>query len=202
MRQLVSTHRATPAAFREALGNVPPSERDTWIDQVFGLADLPEDGPELPRGCVPYLPSPVDTLVRVIEHANVQSNDVFVDVGSGLGRATAFTHLVTGAAAIGIEIQSSLVRGSRDLATRLNASRVTVIHGDASRLAGYITIGSVFFLYCPFSGARLNGVLDDLEAIARTRPIRICCVALRLPSRSWLTAVSIADELAIYRSTY
>ena len=200
MRQLLSTCGATPAVFRESLANVPPSERDAWIDHVFGLAELPEDGPELPRGCVPYLPSSVDTLIRAADLANVQAHDVFVDVGSGLGRAAAFMHLLTGAGAIGIEIQESLVRGSRELAARLNAPRVAVVHGDAARLTGYMMIGSVFFLYCPFGGARLNGVLDDLESIAGTRPIRICCVDLPLPPRRWLTAVSVAGDLAVYRS--
>lgn len=201
MRWLLSTSRASPAAFRAALTDQPPSERDSWLDQVFGLGELPDDGPDLPRGCVPYLPSSVDTLLRMVEYANVQTNDVFVDVGSGLGRATVLTHFLTGAAAIGLEIQSSLVRSSRALAARLNASRVSVIEGDAAHLTGYITIGSVFFLYCPFGGERLARVLDNLEAIARIRQIRVCCVDLPLPSRPWLTPMSVAGNLAIYQST-
>lgn len=200
MRRLLSAGRATPAVFRESLTNVPPTERDAWVDHVFGLDDLPEDGPELPRGCVPYLPTSVDTLLRLVEYANVQSDDMFVDIGSGIGRATAFVHLLTGAGAIGIEIQESLVRGARELAARLNAPRVAVVHGDAARLTGYMMTGSVFFLYCPFGGARLNGVLDNLESIARTRRIRICCVDLPLPPRPWLTAVSVANDLAVYQS--
>jgi len=200
MRWLLSTGRAPPAAFHAALTSVPASERDGWLDRVFELGELPDDGPELPSGCVPYLPSSVDTLLRMVELAEVQSGDVFVDVGSGLGRATALTHLLTGAGAIGLEIQSALVRGSRDLASRLNAPRVAVIEGDAVRLTRYIMIGSVYFFYCPFGGERLDRVLDDLEAIARTRRIRVCSVSLPLPSRSWLTPVSWSNDLTVYRS--
>ena len=56
---------------------------------------------------MPYLPCPVDTLLRVIEHAPLGAADVFVDVGSGLGRAAALVHLLTGARAVGLEVQPS-----------------------------------------------------------------------------------------------
>jgi SAM-dependent methyltransferase len=200
MRWALSTRRAGPLEFRAALMNVPESERDGWLDQVFGLEGLPSDGPELPRGCVPYLPSPVATLLRVIDVAEVRSDDVFVDIGSGLGRVTALTHFLTGASAMGLEIQPELVRSARELASRLNAERVSVVEGDAVKLTGSLTIGSVFFLYCPFSGDRLEQVMDNLEVIARTREIRVCSVDLPLPSRSWLTPVLLSGDLAIYRS--
>lgn len=190
MRALLSRGQAPPALFRAALTTIPPAERDAWLNLVFELDELPDDGPDLPRGCAPYIPCPVDTLLQMIEHADVRSDDVFVDVGSGLGRAAALIHVLTGAAAIGIEIQSGLVRSSRDLMKRLNASRVSVVEGDATRLTGFITIGSVFFLYCPFSGERLKLVLNGLESIARIRQIRVCCVDLPLPSCPWLTPMS------------
>ena len=189
------------ALFRSSLLAVPPAERDAWVDRVLRLDGLPEDGPELPKGCAPYLPCPVDALLRVVEHAPVRATDVFVDVGSGVGRAAAFVHLLTGAGAIGIEIQPRLVRAGRELAARLLVSRVSCVEGDAARLTGFIAVGSVFFLYCPFSGERLAKVLADLEQIARARPIRICCVDLPLPPCTWLeSGVSLGNDLTIYRS--
>jgi SAM-dependent methyltransferase len=200
VRASLSTRRVSRRAFLAALKALPEGDRDSWLNQVFGLEALPSDSPELPRGCVPYLPSSVNTLLRMIELAEMRPDDVFVDVGSGLGRATLLTHLLTGAGAIGIEIQSELVRRSRELASRLNTERVRVVEGDAVTLTGYIAIGSVFFLYCPFSGERLERVIDDLELIAQTRVIHVCSVDLPLPARSWLTPVSISDDLAVYRS--
>jgi hypothetical protein len=74
--------------------------------------------------------------------------------------------------------------------------------GHAAHLTGLIAIGSVFFFYCPFGGGRLERVLDDLEGIARTRQIRVCCVDLPLPSRPWLTLASPPfGDLGVYRST-
>ena len=203
MRALIATNQATPAAFRAALTGVPPADRDSWLDMVLGLAELADDGPDLPRGGVPYLPCPVETILRMVDQAEVRATDVFVDIGSGVGRTTALTHFLTGAGAIGLEIQSGLVRQSRDLSKRLNAPRVSVVAGDAARLTGLITIGSVFFFYCPFSGQRLEKVLNDLESIALTREIRVCAVNLPLPHRPWLVPVlSPSGDLAVYRSTH
>jgi len=158
---------------------------------------------DLSRGCLPSTPCPVEALIRMVDHARVQPDDVFVDIGSGLGRAAALTHLMTGASAIGLEIQSALVRSSRDLAKSWRGSRVSVVHGDAAELTGFIGIGSVFFLYCPFSGERLERVLLELEAIARTRQIRVCCVDMPSIACSWLTPVSPpSDGVAVYMSTH
>jgi SAM-dependent methyltransferase len=202
IRSLIENALASPGVVRAALTSVPARERDAWLDLLFGLDSIPADGPELPRGCVPYLPCPVDALLRLVEHAEVQASDVFVDVGSGVGRAAALVHLLTGAAAIGIEIQPALVLASRELAARLPGSRLSTIEGDAVRLAGSIADASIFFLYCPFSGQRLEQILDHIEPIARTRQIRVCSVDLPLPPRSWLTLVSQSSgDLAVYRST-
>lgn len=198
----IERRRHDPSAFRAALLGVPPAERDAWVDRVLGLGDLPEDGPALPRGCVPYLPCPVDALLRMVEEAPVTASDVFVDVGSGLGRAAVLVHLLTGAAAVGLEIQPGLVRAARNLAAHLQLSRVAFVEGDAAEHAGLIPIGSVFFLYCPFSGERLAKVLAHLEPIARTRTIRVGCVDLPLPPCSWLALEPPrSGDLAIHRST-
>lgn len=191
----------TPLAFRAVLTSVPVLDRDAWLDTVLELGPLPEDGPELPRGCIPYLPCPVDTLLRAAEHADIGPSDLFVDVGSGVGRAAVLMHLLTGASAVGIEIQRDLIAASRALTTRLNVTSFSVVEGDAVKLTGSITGGTVFFLYCPFGGQHLEKVLDDLEPIARARAIRVCSVNLPLPARPWLALESTAaGDLSVYRS--
>ncbi len=161
-----------------------------------------DDGPELPTDGVPYLPCSVDVLLRMVDQAPVGASDVFVDVGAGVGRAATLVHLLTGAAVIGLEVQPALVRAARDLAAGLHLSRVSFFEGDAIELAGHIALGSVFFLYCPFSGDRLTTMLACIEPIARTRAIRVSCVDLPLPPCSWLTRdPQLSGDLTIYRST-
>ena len=189
-------------AFRAALLEVPARARDAWVDLVLGLEEVPDDGPALPAGGVPYLPASVEVLLRVVDETPVGASDVFVDIGAGPGRAVALIHLLTGAGAIGIEVQPELVRAAHALTARLGLSRVRCIEGDAAAVAGFMVVGSVFFLNCPFGGARLAKVLDDLEPIARTRPLSVCCVLLPLPARPWLARDAARDgELEIYRST-
>jgi SAM-dependent methyltransferase len=186
---------------RAALLEVPPAQRDAWVDRLLGLGEWPDDGPELPRGCVPYMPCAVDRLLQVIDRVPVRASDVFVDVGAGVGRAGALVHLLTGAAVIGLEVQPHLVREARALAARLSVERLVFVEGDALALTGYIAIGTVFFFYCPFSGDRLARVLRELEWIARTRAIRVCCVDTPLPPCDWLLPQgSSDDDVAIYHS--
>jgi len=192
---------ARGAALRAALAAVPPLERDAWVDRALGLGPPPDDGPALPRGCVPYLPCPVDALLRLTEHAQVRASDVFVDVGAGAGRAAVLVHLLTGASVVGLEIQPELVAAARELAARLCLPRVSFVEGDAPRLTAALAAGSVFFLYCPFSGERLAQLLASLEPVARTRDIRVCSLDLPLPPCRWLEPMPPRwPDLALYQS--
>jgi SAM-dependent methyltransferase len=201
MRARVGTGELTPCAFRHALDAVPSPDRDGWVDAVLGLDGVLDDGPALPQGCVPYLPCAVDAVLRAVELAGVRPGDVFVDLGSGVGRVAALAHLLTGASAVGVEIQPHLVAASRELLERVGLERVSAVEGDAAVLAQRLAIGTVFFLYCPFGGERLERVLDGLQSLAQTHPLRVCCVDLLLPERAWLTPVASAHRgVIVYRS--
>lgn len=176
----------TTERFTTTLAELPASDREAWLDAYWDSDALPPDDPALPRGCVPYLPCSVATVLDAVRQASVTSEDVFVDVGSGAGRTALLVHLTTGASAIGVEIQPGLVRAAQGRADRLGLQRLRFVEGDAAELVRYVPIGSVFFLYCPFSGARLERFLDGLEDIARARPIRVCCVDMPPLQRPWL----------------
>ena len=187
---------------RAALADVPACEWDAWVDVLWDGAEVPDDGPHLPRGGVPYLPCPVATVLEALHHAEVADDDVFVDVGAGLGRVLALAHLVTGAGGIGVEIQPHLVAAARGRAAWLGLSRVSVLEGDAAELVPFVTVGTVFFMYSPFGGDRLARVLAQIEAHAAVRPLRLCCVHMPELELPWLTrSATPSPELAIYRST-
>ena len=202
MRRLLTDHEPSASELlRRSLDAMPSRNRDAWLDSVLGIDAFASDGPDLPPGCVPYIPCMADLIIQAVDRAQITNRDVFVDIGSGIGRATALTHLLTGAGAIGIEIQADLVRRSRILAESLNTSRLVTVEGNATELVKFIQIGTVFFLYCPFSGKQLERVVDDLGQIAVTRPIRVCCVQLPAIHRPWLELISPeTSELLIYRS--
>jgi SAM-dependent methyltransferase len=183
------------------LAEIPPGDRDEWLDVLWDIDEIPPDEPNLPRGCVPYLPCATATVLEAIQQAAVTCDDVFVDVGSGAGKAALLVHLGTGASCIGVEIQPGLARTAQARADWLRLSRLRFLEGDAVELVRFITIGTVFFLYCPFSGDRLRPFLDGLQDVARARPIRVCCVDMAPLERPWLARVpSTSSSVDVYRS--
>lgn len=106
---------------------------------------------------------------------------------------TTIVHLLTGASTLGLEVQPQLVQAARALSQRLGLARVKTVEGDA-----HLDEGTVFFLYCPFSGDRLNTFLDELERLPR--PIRLCCVDLPIPARPWLTLVAEDQDVTVFTS--
>ena len=195
-------NEAEPSIFRTELARVLPRDRDAWLDQRWRLAEIPDDDPELPRGCVPYLPCPVATVLAALDAAEVTSRDVFVDIGSGAGRTVLLARLLSGATCLGLEIQPTLVAAARKSADALGLDRTEFIAGDAADALRLVAHGSVFFLYCPFGGERLERLLDDLQVVAGAHPIRICCVQMPPLVRPWLERLPSATvELEAYRST-
>jgi SAM-dependent methyltransferase len=185
---------------RSMLECVAPADRDAFVDRFLGLDSIPADT-ALPPQCVPYLPCPVDALLRLIDQVPVRESDVFVDVGCGVGRAAALVELLTGARTVGLEIQPALVETSRALAARMPLGDFTALQMDASAPGAELPAGSIYFLYCPFSGQRLAQFLANLEPHARRHSLHIACVDVTLPDRPWLELARPIDRnLAIYRT--
>ena len=199
VRDAVLQTSCTPELFRERLLQVPTLDRDAWVDVVLGLDELPDDGPELPSGCVPYLPCAVDVLLRIAARIPVRPDDLFVDIGSGVGRAAVVMHLLTAMVVRGIEVQSGHVRAARNLVAGLGLSKVTFVQGDAVDLVEEWASATVFFLYCPFSGERLARFLQKVEMSIRDRDVYICAVDLPLPACSWLERLAPDEgDLQLY----
>jgi len=191
----------TPGLLRQTLNELPSHTRDTWLDALFGLDAIMADDAGLPRGCVPYYPSSVEVILRAIDSARVTARDRFVDIGCGVGRVALLTHLLTGARTLGLEIQPALVDRARAIAHAFQASSCEFIEGDAAELLDEIGMGTVFFLYCPFSDARLERVIERIGEIAAQHPLRLCCVHLPVIRRPWLALVSPENaELLVYEA--
>lgn len=174
--------------FAKELAAVPFAARDAWVDARLGIEPPPPDA-GLPAGAVPYLPCGVDEVVAALREARVGPGDVFVDIGSGLGRAVFLAHLLTGAKAHGIEVQGHLVESSRRAARRLGLD-VGFTHANAADVE---LEGTCFFLYAPCNGELLARVTKRLEAVAP--PFTVCAVNVELPG--WRP--SSAGSITLYR---
>jgi SAM-dependent methyltransferase len=162
------------AALMRALLEVPVREQDAWVDRLLGVsAELPDDV-GLPSGSVPYLPCAASVILTAVREAPVTCRDVFVDLGAGLGRPAVLAHLLSGARAIGVELQPHLVARARAVAAQLGSSGVSFLEGDAASVE--LSEGTVFFIYSSFNGPALGRVLARLEAVAAHRQVVLCAV--------------------------
>lgn len=190
----------SPAAFRRQLEAIRARDRDAWLDHVLGLGPVPDDGPALPRGGVPYLPSPVAALMEFAERTNLGPEDLVVDLGAGVGRALAALHLLSGARGCGVEIQPALVTAAQALAQRLHRTALEIMCGDAAELAGRWPEATGVLLYCPFGGERLGRVLERLRPLATRRLRWVATIDLPLPACAWLDRVEApGSSVDLYR---
>lgn len=173
------------SALLEVLLSVPFIERDAWVDEVFGLPELPVDVPHLPRESVPYLPCGVDEILAMVRDVPLRAEDELVDLGSGLGRVLMLAHLLSGAACRGFEIQEPLVLDARARCADLRLPHISFVLADATEAD---LDGTVFFLYAPFSGEMLTRAIKRIQTVAARHPIVVCTVGLELNDVSWLVA--------------
>jgi SAM-dependent methyltransferase len=198
-RGAISSGDLRGAPLLDAILSVPPQDRDAWLDEVLGFDDsLAPDVTNLPRGSVPYLPCGVDEILAMVRGVPLGAEDVLVDLGSGMGRVTLLAHLLTGATAVGVEIQGPLVHAAEQRRTALAVQGVSFVRANA---AEHAVDGTVFFLYAPFNGAMLAAVLRQLESVARRHAIVIATVDTELGEHAWLARRAEASaRLALYDS--
>jgi Histone methylation protein DOT1 len=164
-----------PASKNESKIPLPGLGFDYQDELVSGVLQLREPSePNLQRSpeMVPYQPTPVRHILHLIAATALAEDDVFVDLGSGLGHVPLLVSMVTGAQSLGIEVQAAYVASARECAQRLHLSRVRFIPQDAREAD--LSSGTVFYLYSPFNGSILTDVLSALRMESTRRSIKIC----------------------------
>ncbi len=161
-----------------------PAERERAIERLLDVDECPPEPGPLGADLVGYFPSGVAQIVRAVFEAPVTREDLFVDLGAGLGKVAMLAHLLSGARARGVELQGELVARARARADRLGLTEVSFVAADARNAV--LDDGSVFFLYVPFTGAVLDTVLQRLRDVASKRDIVVCALGFDLPSSEWL----------------
>ena len=178
---------------------------DVFVNGIMGIEQTPEETIRLQSGMIGYIPTPACAIFALLEHAHLNANDVFYDLGSGLGRVPLLVGLLTAARARGIEIEPAFYTYAQQRADALRLRRVAFINCDV-RQADY-SDGTLFFMYTPFTGSMLQEVLAQLQQLARQRIIRIAAYGPCTPhvaAQGWLQATVSQnfehDALAIFTS--
>lgn len=178
-----------------------------YLDElVAGVMQFEQPGEaiaELAAEMVFYQPTPARHVFDLIERIGLGERDVLIDLGSGLGHVPLLAAVCTTACCIGIEQEAVYVDAARRSAESLNLGKASFIRQDAREAD--LSVGTVFYLYTPFTGTILRSVLDTLQREAAGRAIRICsygpCTSVIAEER-WLESDEApgADRIAIFRS--
>ncbi len=170
-----------------------------YLDElVSGVLRFPTPGEpkiELTPEMVAYQPTPARHILDLIRQARLTAQDVFIDLGSGLGHVTLLVAASTQARAVGIELEPSYVKCARHCADELNLDNATFMAQDVREAD--LSRGTVFYLFTPFRGTTMRTVLDRLRAEAEARAIQICTFGPCTPiveAESWLQRVPVGSS--------
>ena len=90
-----------------------------------------------------YQKTPARVIFEMLTLARLKQDDVFFDLGSGLGQVAILVNIVSGISAYGIEYEPTYCEYANECALRLNLSNVRFINADA-RNSDY-SKGTIFF---------------------------------------------------------
>jgi hypothetical protein len=151
-----------------------------------------------------YQKTPARVILELA--AKITPQDVFYDLGSGLGQVPLLVHLLSGATTTGVEIEPGYCQHAQVCADSLGLTRVHFLCADA-RTVGY-AVGTVFYLFTPFTGSILQQVLEQLRQLAQQKPLRIFSYGPSteaLVQQQWLQRLDAGErhlyQLVEFRST-
>jgi hypothetical protein len=178
-----------------------------WLDElVSGVFPIePPDDAQVtqPDNMVFYQPTPARHVFDLIRRAQLNADDVLIDLGAGLGHVPLLAAICTPATCVGIEREQAYAESFRRSAHALNLSRAICIQQDA-READFSS-GTLFYLYTPFTGDVMRSVLDHLRRETTGRPISIAtygpCTSV-IGEEPWLEVLGRLDvhRITLFRS--
>ncbi len=136
------------------------------------LADLAVDGPDRR----PYAPSRWSALEKILPRAEVEAEDVFLDLGAGMGRVVLAAASYPFARVWGVEMSPDLCRIARTnvdcFRGHLACPDIRIVESDVLDFA-IPDDASVVFLYNPFGGQVFSAVVRALIESYDRAPRRV-----------------------------
>jgi SAM-dependent methyltransferase len=164
LADILDRHRGAPAGeTAEAFGY---DSLDALMNGILHPGALPSETLAREPGMIFFQKTPVRIVLEMVGKARLSRDDMFYDLGSGLGQVPILVHLLTGAKAVGIEVEPAYCDYARECAAGLDLTRAEFRQADARKAE--LPDGAVYFMYTPFEGAMLEAVLEKLRKSART----------------------------------
>ncbi|WP_448701917.1 hypothetical protein ACFGVR_06570 [Mucilaginibacter sp. AW1-3] len=194
-KKMVDAHLGYNVGDLTRNGGVGYDNLDLFINGLLSEQAAPEATVQRESEMVFYQKIPARIIFELSELAKMNKDDVFFDLGSGLGQAVMLINLICGCKAYGVEYEPAYNDYAQTQASQLNLADVAFMNADA-READYST-GTVFFMYTPFNGDILYEVLQLLKNESKTRPVRIftcgpCSYAVGM--EKWLNCLNGSGE--------
>lgn len=155
----------TPEVFNIDFNEPAASDTEFTIYDVNSLLGESEDGEKKPD--VIFVPTPNDVVVRMLEMANVQKDDLLYDLGCGDGRIVVTAAKRYGCRAVGFDVDPRRIRESLDNVAKNNVGDlVTIEKKDIFALD--LSDANVITLYLlPSLNVRLIPQLEKLRPGSR-----------------------------------
>ena len=144
---------------------------DLFLNGIFTCKDLPAETRAREPEMVYYQKTPARIILEFINRTEFKPQDIFFDLGSGLGQVVMLVNLLTGVMAKGVEFEPAFCDYAKNCAADLNLNDLAFINTDA-RYADYSS-GTVFFMYTPFEGNMLRDVLEKLRVDTIGKKIKL-----------------------------
>jgi protein-L-isoaspartate O-methyltransferase len=170
------------AAFLRVVEQQPVELRNHWVEEALGIAYPPLQLRQLPQELVSYSPSGIAEVLFMLDSAALGPGRTLVDLGAGLGKVALLAALLSGATAIGIELDPALVTGARTAASELGLGNASFIEGDLRQAP--IPEADVYYMFIPLQ--RSAQLLERLEPLAQRRPFSLFAQGLDLSQTPWL----------------
>jgi hypothetical protein len=195
-----STDRNEPESLSLGLGF---DWRDELVSGILQFREPSESDLQRSWEMVPYQPTPVRHILDLLGTGTLSDDDLFVDLGSGLGHLPLLVSMLAGVRSLGIEVEAAYVARAQECAASLNLSGVQFMQGDAREAD--LSLCTVFYLYSPFTGSILTDVLRMLQMESTRKPITVCSLGpctRKVAKERWLTASAPPDteRIAVFHS--
>lgn len=168
---LVSEYFSFHFDFKEPMEEPGYDNMDIFINELISFETMPLPARDLEPDMVYYQKTPARIVFELVEKSQLTKEDVFFDLGSGLGQPAILVNLLTGIASRGIEYDPAFCAYATECARELHLSNVKFLNADA-RNADY-SEGTAFFMFTPFKGEILQEVLALLRKESLQRNIKI-----------------------------
>jgi len=151
-----------------------------------------------------YAPTPYNKLEKMITYLNLNSEDVFIDLGSGKGRVVCFVAMEKLKRVIGIELDKDLVAIAEDNIKNLkiNVTPIEIFNLDVVDFN--LGSGTVFFMHNPFGYKTVIKILNNIKNSLRDNYRNICIVYYipmfrdLLDNQNWLKCEGEIDNTGIF----